>query len=109
MKNLLLELMYSPTTSSLRASVVAGSEEGETEDLNVGGNAEQESPKGSTSSKEYFVLDDMTGEVIRACPRLLMKKTKITHAWALSIHKFQGSEAEVKQVQQTTIQIQFLF
>ena len=75
-----------------RASVVAGSEE---EDIKEDVGAEQESSKGSTSSREYFVLDDLTGEVIRACPKLLVKKTKITHAWALSIHKFQGSEAEV--------------
>ena len=61
--------------------------------------SESEKPSGSTSSREYFVLDDLTGEVIRACPKLLVKKTKITHAWALSIHKFQGSEAEVRNVQ----------
>ena len=79
-----------------RASVVAGSEEEDIkEDVGAGNNTEQESSKGSTSSREYFVLDDLTGEVIRACPKLLVKKTKITHAWALSIHKFQGSEAEV--------------
>ena len=48
------------------------------------------------SPREYFVLDDLAGEVIRACPKLLMNKTKINHAWALSIYKFQGSEAEVK-------------
>ena len=82
-----------------RASVVAGSEEEDKEDVSAGKNTEQESSKGSTSSREYFVLDDLTGEVIRACPKLLVKKTKITHAWALSIHKFQGSEAEVKTLQ----------
>ena len=49
---------------------------------------------GSMQSKEYYVLDDLAGEVIRASPDVLVKKTKITHAWALSIHKFQGSEAE---------------
>ena len=77
-----------------RASVVSGSEE---EDIKEGvaENTKKESSKGSLSSREYFVLDDLTGEVIRACPKLLVKKTKITHAWALSIHKFQGSEAEV--------------
>merc|ERR1711990_433526 len=78
-----------------RASVVAGSEEEDKEYVSADKNTEQESSKGSTSSREYFVLDDLTGEVIRACPKLLVKKTKITHAWALSIHKFQGSEAEV--------------
>ena len=80
-----------------RASVVAGSEEEDIkEDVGGGKNTEQESlTKGSTSSREYFVLDDLTGDVIRACPKLLVKKTKITHAWALSIHKFQGSEAGV--------------
>ena len=31
---------------------------------------------------------------MRASPEMLQKKTKITHAWALSIHKFQGSEAD---------------
>ena len=82
-----------------RASVVAGSEEEDKEDVSAGKNTDQESSKGSTSSREYFVLDDLTGEVIRACPKLLVKKTKITHAWALSIHKFQGSEAEVKTLQ----------
>jgi len=49
----------------------------------------------NTSCREYFVLDDLKGEVIRTCPKLLEKKTKMTHAWALSIHKYQGSEAEV--------------
>ena len=78
-----------------RASVVAGSEEEDKEDVGTDKDTEQESSKGPTSSREYFVLDDLTGEIIRACPKLLVKKTKITHAWALSIHKFQGSEAEV--------------
>ena len=46
------------------------------------------------SPREYFVFDDLAGEVIRDCPKLLMNKTKINHTWALSIYKFQGREAE---------------
>jgi len=50
--------------------------------------------EGVKVSREYYVLDDLSGDIIRAPPDLLVKKTKITHAWALSIHKFQGSEAD---------------
>ena len=82
-----------------RASVVAGNDEDEQENVSPAKTSESGKPSGSTSSREYFVLDDLTGEVIRACPKLLVKKTKITHAWALSIHKFQGSEAEVRNVE----------
>ena len=82
-----------------RASVVAGNDEDEQENVSPVKTSESGKPTGSASSREYFVLDDLTGEVIRACPKLLVKKTKITHAWALSIHKFQGSEAEVKNIQ----------
>ena len=82
-----------------RASVVAGNDEDEQENVSPVKTSEPGKPSGSTSSREYFVLDDLSGEVIRACPKLLVKKTKITHAWALSIHKFQGSEAEVRNVQ----------
>ena len=45
-------------------------------------------------SMSYWVLDDLAGDIVRICPKALIKKTKITHAWALTIHKFQGSEAD---------------
>ena len=70
-----------------RASVARGGEEGEGEGGGGGG-------EGAKESKEYWVLDDLAGEVVRASPDVLQKKTKIAHAWALSIHKFQGSEAD---------------
>merc|ERR1719233_811257 len=50
--------------------------------------------EGVKVSREYFVLDDLTGDIIRAPEDMLIKKTKITHAYALSIHKFQGSESD---------------
>ena len=43
---------------------------------------------------QYHVLDDLAGEIVRVNLEMLKKKTKITHAWALTIHKFQGSESE---------------
>ena len=55
---------------------------------------EEEGGAASMASREYYVLDDLAGDIIRASPDMLVKKTKITHAWALSIHKFQGSEAD---------------
>merc|ERR1719319_1849431 len=42
----------------------------------------------------YYVLDDMSGNLLRANQDLILKKCKLSHAWALSIHKFQGSEAD---------------
>eukprot|EP00092_Neocalanus_flemingeri_P026030 GFUD01028215.1.p1 GENE.GFUD01028215.1~~GFUD01028215.1.p1 ORF type:complete len:1265 (+),score=407.13 GFUD01028215.1:55-3849(+) len=71
-------------------------------DVTSSGNAEDEAEAGDVGaasegvkvSREYYVLDDLSGDIIRANPDMLVKKTKITHAWALSIHKFQGSEAD---------------
>ena len=72
-------------------------------DVTSSGNAEDEAgdenavvaaSEGVKVSREYYVLDDLSGDIIRASPDMLVKKTKITHAWALSIHKFQGSEAD---------------
>ena len=65
-----------------RASVMAGKEEKE-------GEVEGEQGEGAMVSQEYHVLDDLAGDIVRARLDLLIKKTKITHAWALSIHKFQ--------------------
>ena len=50
--------------------------------------------EGVKVNMEYHVLDDLAGEIVRVNLNQLIKKTKITHAWALSIHKFQGSESE---------------
>ena len=50
-------------------------------------------PEGVKVNMEYHVLDDLAGEIIRVNLNQLIKKTKISHAWALSIHKFQGSES----------------
>ena len=66
-----------------RATVMAGKEEKEGE-VEVEGEGE-----GAMVSQEYHVLDDLAGDIVRARLDLLIKKTKITHAWALSIHKFQ--------------------
>ena len=70
-----------------RASVMAGKEEKEGDEVEGEG-------EGAMVSQEYHVLDDLAGDIVRARLDLLIKKTKITHAWALSIHKFQGSEAD---------------
>merc|ERR1712002_970559 len=43
---------------------------------------------------KYFVLDDFCGNTIRVEERSLLSKSKLRHAWAITIHKFQGSEAE---------------
>ena len=50
--------------------------------------------KGTNVQMRYWVLDDLAGDIVRVQSAPLIKLTKITHAWALSIHKFQGSEAE---------------
>ena len=71
-------------------------------DVKSNGNAEDTSgetesvaaSEGVKVNMEYHVLDDLAGEIIRVNLNQLIKKTKITHAWALSIHKFQGSESE---------------
>ena len=47
-----------------------------------------------STKNESFVLDDLTGVLIQVSRDDLIKRTKITHAYALSIHKFQGSEAD---------------
>ena len=54
---------------------------------------------GGGSEKElkkitYWVLDDLAGDLIRVIPEIFIKKNKVTHAYALTIHKFQGSEAD---------------
>ena len=42
----------------------------------------------------YWVLDDLANDIVRVEKKPLIKLTKIVHAWALSIHKYQGSESE---------------
>jgi DNA helicase B len=43
---------------------------------------------------EFFVLDDLSGEIIRPDQKVFLAQAKPRHAWALTIHKFQGSEAD---------------
>ena len=57
------------------------------------GNVANSQPQNATVQVEYFVLDDMDGTIVRAHKDFIVKKCKLSHAWALSIHKFQGSEA----------------
>ena len=39
-------------------------------------------------------MDDLSGEIVRVDSDSLLKKTKLKHAWAITIHKFQGSESD---------------
>ena len=45
-------------------------------------------------AKKYLVLDDLCGKLIRVDEHSLLSKSKLKHAWAITIHKFQGSEVE---------------
>ena len=56
--------------------------------------AEDKKDTSKQSEEEYFELDDLTGVLTQVCCNELITKSKITHAYALSIHKFQGSEAD---------------
>jgi len=56
--------------------------------------ADNKGDKKQKSFATYYVLDDMTGDIVRANKDLIHKKCNLSHAWALSIHKFQGSEAD---------------
>ena len=52
---------------------------------------------GKNSNQEkvkYFVLDDLCGRTLCVEERSLLSKSKLKHAWAITLHKFQGSEAE---------------
>ena len=42
----------------------------------------------------FYELDDCGGEIIRVDVDEISKKCKLCHAWALTIHKFQGSEVD---------------
>lgn len=82
--------------AEVKGMVKCNKREEETED-----NSGKKDFYGSGSGKEkemrevtYWVLDDLAGDLIRVIPDMLIKKTKITHAYALTIHKFQGSEAD---------------
>lgn len=44
--------------------------------------------------KRYLTLDDGDGRVVTASFRELQRECKLRHAWARTIHTFQGSEAE---------------
>merc|ERR1712098_318105 len=61
---------------------------------NSEGNEVIAATEGTVVNMEYCVLDDLAGEIVRVNLEHLQKKNKITHAWVLTIHKFQGSEAE---------------
>ncbi|XP_073725117.1 DNA helicase B [Misgurnus anguillicaudatus] len=44
--------------------------------------------------RRYLTLDDENGRIITACFKDLQRECKLRHAWARTIHTFQGSEAE---------------
>ena len=44
--------------------------------------------------KQYMVLDDLSGTLIRVPLSQLESYSKIDHSWAITIHKMQGSEAD---------------
>lgn len=44
--------------------------------------------------RRYLTLDDKNGRVVTASFRELQRECKLRHAWARTIHTFQGSEAE---------------
>ena len=62
---------------------------GEESDTSVRGGSENEK-----ISREFFVLDDLGGDDIRPEKTSFLRRGKPSHAWALTIHKFQGSEAD---------------
>ena len=43
---------------------------------------------------EYLELDDLSGGIYRPHYKAFKKLCKPCHAWALTIHKFQGSETD---------------
>ena len=45
-------------------------------------------------SREFYVFDDLSGSIIRPEKASFLHLGKPSHAWALTIHKFQGSEAD---------------
>ena len=68
------------------------------DDKKVKGKKEQHHDDGDQEmvmkKKTYWVLDDLAGGYVRVLRADLIKKTKIIHAYALTIHKMQGSEAD---------------
>ncbi|XP_056604426.1 DNA helicase B-like [Triplophysa dalaica] len=44
--------------------------------------------------RRYLTLDDEDGRVVTASFKVLQKECKLQHAWAKTIHTFQGSETE---------------
>ena len=77
-----------------RADVKSSGNAEDTENGGQGGDPALAASEGVRVNMEYHVLDDLAGDIIRVNLNQLIKKTKISHAWALSIHKFQGSESE---------------
>ena len=45
-------------------------------------------------SREFYVFDDISGSIIRPEKAPFLHYGKPSHAWGLTIHKFQGSEAD---------------
>ena len=45
-------------------------------------------------SREFYVFDDLSGSIIRPEKAAFLHYGKPSHAWGLTIHKFQGSEAD---------------
>ena len=58
------------------------------------GNKDGAQRGGGEEKVTYWVLDDLDGNLIRVIPEILIKENKVDHAYAMTIHKFQGSEAD---------------
>jgi ATP-dependent exoDNAse (exonuclease V) alpha subunit len=48
------------------------------------------SQKETQISRVFFVLDDLGNEIVRPEKEPFLRNGKPSHAWALTIHKFQG-------------------
>ncbi|XP_056604912.1 DNA helicase B [Triplophysa dalaica] len=60
----------------------------------IKGDDTKEDKGGKCRKKRYLTLDDGDGRVVTASFRELQRECKLRHAWARTIHTFQGSEAE---------------
>ncbi|KAK7149777.1 hypothetical protein R3I94_009172 [Phoxinus phoxinus] len=50
--------------------------------------------EGKKKKRRYLTLDDVNGRVVKCDYRELQRECKLRHAWARTIHTFQGSESE---------------
>ena len=59
-----------------------------------GDNVRDSSSQRQKISREFYVFDDLSGSIIRPEKASFLHFGKPSHAWGLTIHKFQGSEAD---------------